>query len=354
MELATIVRRYAKELSEGTPDLLPGQKKALAAIAHCRTPACGEMLAWCPSCGRTERFSFSCGHRFCPKCQNHETTQWLERQRQKLLPVTYFLLTFTLPSELRALAYHHQRVIYDALFRASSQALRELAGKPRYLGGEIGMTGVLHPNGRRLEYHPHVHFVVPAGGLNRKRNRWKKSTRNFLVKVQALGRLFRGKFLALIIEQGFTFPHKVTKLDWVVHCEPAGRGEKALEYLSRYLYRGALSEKQIISDRDGQVTFSYVESKTGKRKTRTLPGVQFLRLLLALVLPKGFRRARDYGFLHGRAKKTLAFLQLVLRVKIRPNTEVPRPSLRCPRCGQSMQIIAYRLEHGPVAIRGSP
>jgi hypothetical protein len=199
-----------------------------------------------------------------------------------------------------------------------------------------------------------VHYVVPAGGLNRKKNRWKKSTRNFLVRVEALSRLFRGKFLALLIEQGFTFPRKVTKIDWTVHCEPAGTGEKALEYLSRYLYRGALSEKQIISDHEGQVTFSYVESKTGERKTRTLPGLQFLRLLLTLVLPKGFRRARDYGFLHGRAKKTLAYLQLMLRVKIRPKTEVPRPSLRCPQCGQSMQIIGYRLHHRSVAIRGPP
>lgn len=353
MELATIVRRYGKELIEETPRLLPSQRRAMAAIEHCRTPVCGEMLSWCPKCGRMERFSHSCGHRHCPKCQNHETSKWLARQREKLLPVWYFLVTFTLPSELRSLAYHHQRTIYDALFKASAESLRELAANPRYLDGTIGMTGVLHTHSRRLDYHPHIHYVVPGGGLNRKGNRWKKSPRNLLVWAPALSRLFRGKFLALLGELDFTFPRKLTQSDWVVHCKSVGTGEKSLVYLSRYLYRGVLSEKAILSDRNGLVSFVYTNSKTGERETRSLPGSQFLRLLLAHVLPKGFRRTRDYGFLHGRAKKTLAVLQLILRVKIHAKKNIQRPSFLCSHCGHPLQILAYRLNQS-ICARGSP
>ena len=353
MELATIVRRYGKELVDNRPNLLPSQRKAMAAIEHCRTPACGEMLFWCPKCGRMERFSHSCGHRHCPKCQNHETTRWLERQREKLLPVWYFLVTFTIPSELRSLAYHHQRSIFDALFRASAESLRELAANPRYLDGTIGMTGVLHTHNRRLDYHPHVHYVVPGGGLNRKGNRWKKSPRNFLVWAPALSRLFRGKFLALLLEMGFTFPRQLTQIDWVVHCKSVGTGEKSLVYLSRYLYRGVLSEKAILSDHNGLVSFVYTNSKTGERETRSLPGSEFLRLLLTHVLPKGFRRTRDFGFLHGRAQKTLTVLQLILRVKINAKSDFQRPSFLCFHCGHPLQIL-YRLHRVAVRIRGSP
>jgi len=337
-------------------DLLPGQRQALKAIEQCRTPACGEILVECPNCGRIEWKCHSCGTRNCPKCQNHEAAVWLRRQRAKLLPVIYFIVTFTLPESLRSLAWNHQRKIYDILFKSSSKALRELAANPRHLGGEIGMTGVLHTHSRRLEHHPHVHYVVPGGCLDRKKSLWKHSNTDFLVPVKALSRLFRGKFLHLLKENGFYFPADLYKTDWVAHCKVKGTGEKTLEYLSRYLYRGVISEKNILRDQNGKITFSYREYKTGKRKTRTLPGTQFLRLLLRHVLPKGFRRVRDYGFLHGNAKKTLTRIQCVLNPKMSRFEKPERPCFICPKCGEPMVIRNCRVIPSDYIrrIRGSP
>lgn len=298
----------------------------------------------------------SCGNRNCPKCQNHEATLWLQRQRDKLLPVTYFLLTFTLPEMLRSLAWNYQRIVYDIMFEASSKALRELAANPRHLGGEIAMTGILHTHTRRLDYHPHVHYVAPGGCLDRKKCLWKHSNPDFLLPVKALSRLFRGKFLHLLKESGFYFPEKLYKTDWVAHCKNKGNGENTLQYLSRYLYRGVISEKNILSDQNGKITFAYREHKTGKRKTRTLPGTEFLRLLLHHVLPKGYRRVRDYGFLHGNAKKTLTLLQCLLIPKISRLEKPKRPDFICPVCGEPMMIkacLVIRSDHLN-RIRGSP
>lgn len=353
MKLSAIVTHYENELLAEKIKLLPNQQKALWAIKNCRTPECGEVVAYCPECGLMEKFNHSCGNRSCPQCQNHEATIWLERQKEKHLPVHYFMVTFTIPSELWNLTYYHQKKIYNFLFKSSSEALKELAGKPRYLDGKIGMSGVLHTHKRNLEFHPHIHYVVPGGGINHKKNRWKKAEQNLLVWYVALSRLFRGKFLAQLRQSGFTYSNSLHKKEWVVHCKAVGSGTKAFEYLSRYIYRGVIAEKSIISDRDGKVTFSYIDSQTKEKKTRTLPGAEFLRTILKHVLPKGFRRVRDYGFLHGRAKKTLKFLQLILNVRIQAK-EVPRPSFLCPNCGEEMEIMVFHIKQIHTRARGSP
>lgn len=354
MELAKIIYRYEKELSHTR--LLPQQRKALQSIKRCRTPASGQMNMICPCCGRRDQYCLSCGHRSCPKCQNFETTQWLERQREKLLPVDYFLVTFTLPSQLRLLVWKHQKIMYNLLFETASQALCDLSAHPRFLGGKIGMTGVLHTHNRRLDFHPHLHFIVPAGALVQKKKYWITSASKFLVPQTALNRLFRGKFLAGLKPYQFPFSQTLYQIDWVVHCQRVGQGKKALEYLARYLYRGVLPENKILSDQEGEVTFSYTESKTGERKKRTLPGPKFLQLLLQHVLPKGFRRIRDYGFLHGNAKKTLHLLQIILKPQIRENPAVRRPALLCPDCQKPMKILTIQLKGGRLLIRkrGSP
>ena len=358
MDLAQIALKYGHELLKNrlTPPLLPQQKKALKAIIECRTPECGQMAVLCPDCGLIQTRYHSCGNRHCPKCQNHDTSKWLQRQKKKLLPVDYFLVTFTIPAQLRQLFWMNQKQLYKLLFDTSSSTLKEIAADPKYLGGEIGMTGVLHTHSRRLGFHPHIHYIVPAGALLSKKKLWKQSSSKYLAPEKKLNRLFRGKLLSHLKELKHSFSKKLYKIDWVVDSQSAGRGEGALKYLARYLYRGVIAEKNILSDINGQITFAYIEGDTNERKTRTLAGADFLRLVLQHVLPKGFRRSRDYGFLHGNSKKTFRLLQLILHPKNNTDVEVSRATFTCPNCKEPMIILftryGYRsFEHN---IRGSP
>ncbi len=212
---------------------------------------------------------------------------------------------------------------------------------PKHLGAEIGMTMVLHTNTRSLDYHPHIHAVVPGGGIDRRRRYWKKIKGDYLFNGIALAKVFRARFLEAIQQAGLIFP-KIIPQKWVAHCVNVGRGMEALQYLSRYLYRGVISEKNIVSSQNGQITFKYIDSETGATKLRTLPGEEFLHLIVQHVLPKGFRRVRDYGFLHGNAKKLLSLVQLILHVIIEELSPRPRPVFKCPCCKASMVIVEFR------------
>jgi len=257
----------------------------------------------------------------------------------RLLPVEYFMLSFTVPRQLRSLAWHHQRVVYNGLFDAASSTLKDFGLNPRHLGADIGMTAVLHTHNRRLDYHPHLHFIVPGGGLDPARRQWKK-TKGYLFNEFALAQVFRARLLATLKAAGLSLPENLPP-QWVVDCRSVGKGEPALEYLSRYLYRGVISENNIIANRQGKVTFRYLDAKTGTTKYRRLAGADFLWLVLQHVLPKGFRRVRDYGFLHANAKHRLSLLQLVLRVIIKASAPPPRPLFKCPACRAPMRITGF-------------
>ena len=344
MELATIMGRYREQIISNSDfqksATFPEQKQALSAVLSCRTAVCGEIKVYCPECNQYSWFYHSCGHRSCPKCQNHETSRWLDRQRKKLLPTSYFLVTFTLPAELRQLARCHPKTVYNLLFHAASQALSQAALNPRFLGGLIGFTGVLHTHSRRLDFHPHVHFVVPGIAYQPEKGLCIHSRDRFLIPERVLNRLFRGKFLAGLKQLGLCFNASVYTKDWVVDGRFSGKGDSALKYLARYLNRGVISERNILSHQDGQVTFQYLNSETNRLEKRTLPGDRFTRLVLQHVLPKGFRRVRDYGFLHGNAKKTLTRLQLLLVPKITDRPARRRPLFRCQCCGKPAMIVA--------------
>ena len=341
MELASIIEHYQAPLrARYGAELLPVQKQALNAIVHCRSERYGEMVLNCEVCAQQQHYFHSCGHRSCPRCQNHETTEWLARQRQKLLPVDYFMATFTLPYELRAVARQHPKTVYNALFACACSTLKTFGRNNKKLGASLGMTAVLHTHSRRLDTHPHVHVVVPGGCLNRQRRQWKKMKGKYLFNALALARVFRGRLLAALLSEGLSLPAKLPN-KWVVDCKHVGKGEPALKYLSRYLYRGVIRENNIITDRNGKVTFRYVDSQSGKTQTRTLKGEDFLWLLLQHVLPKGFRRVRDYGFLHGNAKSMLSLIQRVLGLWIEPKDKPPRPPFTCPTCKAVMKIIAF-------------
>lgn len=343
MELAALVTKFREALEARYTDwILPSHRRAMDAITRCRTPEAGEVLSRCVDCGRLEWHPCSCGHRSCPKCQNHDTTRWLERQREKLLPVEYFLVTFTLPAELRALAWSHQREVYDALFAAASQTIKDFGKNDRHLGVDLGFSAVLHTHSRRITYHPHVHIVVPAGGVARGAKQWKKTPGDYLFHQSSMASVFRGKLYHELEGRGLEIPSNVP-VEWVVDCSHVGRGETALEYLSRYLYRGVISEANILFAKDGLVTFRYTDWQSKVSRTETLTGVEFLRRILLHVLPRGFHRVRDYGLLHHSARKTLRWVQYALRVRIPAALPARRPHRACSDCGGEMTTLGmYR------------
>jgi hypothetical protein len=342
MQLTSIIDQYHDGFkAKYRPRLLPGHSRAIDAIKRCRTSAAGELLVQCPACGRAAWRPHSCGHRSCPQCQNHEASLWLDRQQAKLLPVAYFLVTFTLPRELRCLAFNNQRLIFNLMFECASSTLSDFGANPKNLGVDIGMSAVLHTHTRRLDYHPHIHFIVPGGGVDKARKQWKKKKGKYLFNEFALAKVFRARFLEALKNSGLHAPYRLP-VKWVVNCTHAGNGQPALKYLSRYLYRGVISENNIVSNQDGKVTFKYVHSRTRKVNYRTVSGEDFLWLVLQHVLPKGFRRVRDYGFLHGNAKKLLSLVQMVLHVLIESGSIRTRPAFKCPRCKVPMHIIAFR------------
>lgn len=346
IRLAEVAAAFLPQLeAQYRERLLPGHRNALSAILHCRTEQSGTAAIHCHDCEHDDSFPLSCGHRACPQCQNEAVEQWLQRQRAKLLPVDYYLITFTLPAQLRALVYSNQREAYDLLIKLAWQTLSEFGLNDKSLQGKLGATAVLHTHSRALDFHPHVHIVVPAGAIDTVHNRWRTKQGKFLFPEKALAKVFRGKWFQAMKDRGWVVKANLPR-KWVVDCEHVGNGEKALIYLGRYLYRGVLAEKNILACEHGQVTFRYTES-SGATKTRTLAGADFLWLLLQHVLPKGFRRTRDYGFLHGNCKRLIQRLHLLLRVCLPKPKE--KPPLCCKHCGGvvTLTVIPYPRNRKP-------
>jgi len=361
IRLASLIETFETGfLARYQAQLLPSQRKALAAMKSCRTRHSPRMLAECPDCAHQTRVPHSCGHRSCPHCQQYERQQWLERQLRKQVPAEYFLLTFTLPAELRPLAWRHQRKLYDLMLRCSWDRVRTFSHNDRQLRGTPGAISVLPTHSRRLNFHPHVHRVMPAAAVDAKHRLWltqhgKKKRRAYLFNHQALAKVFRARLLDAITREGLMLPKRCPE-KWVADCKSVGSGEKALLYLGRYLYRGVIQEKDIIACENGQVTFRYQDGKTKQIETRTLPGAEFLWLLLQQVLPKGFRRTRNFGFLHPNSKRLIALLQYLLKFDPKGILAAikPRPPLCGPCCGTPMRILKTRLPPSPPKRRSIP
>ena len=349
VEVATIFRRYGPAYREKYGQRLPpSHREAMWAIEHCRTESLGGHVYHCEQCDEVQYSYHSCRNRHCPKCQNEAGQQWLNRQQELLLPVPYFLLTFTLPAGLRQVARRHQRCIYSLLFRASAAATQKLAQDPRFIGGQIGMVGVLHTWARDLTYHPHVHYLVPDGGLSPDGRRWLPAGESFLVPVKALSLIFRAKFRdALRRSELFDrVPEQVWSQEWVVHCQPVGNGAAALKYLAPYIFRVALSNNRIVSLENDQVTFRYQDAKTDQTRTCTLPAEAFIQRFLQHVLPKGFMKIRYYGFFSAGNRRRLNRVRYALwAAPVRQTNDhqaearLAEWTLSCPKCGQAMQVV---------------
>ena len=361
LELADIFRLYAPAYRQKyAARLLSSHRQAMRAIERCRTEILGGQVYSCAACGETRYSYHSCRNRHCPKCQHQQTQEWLEVQQGLLLPVPYFLLTFTLPSELRQIASQNQKLIYNLLFRTSAQAAQQLAQDPRFVGGQIGLVGILHTWTRNLIYHPHVHYLAPAGGLRSDGLSWLSARQNFFLPVKALSMLFRAAFQrALKRTPIYThLPPKIWRKDWVVHCKPVGNGQAALKYLAPYIHRVALSNRRLLSLSQGslenaQITFQYHASDTGQLKQCSLSVEIFIHRFLQHVLPRGFVKVRYYGFFAPTCRSRLSTLQKLLALTLSQEGSLQQvdpvntglkynstpPVTQCPKCGSAMFIL---------------
>jgi hypothetical protein len=325
LELADIFRIHGPAYLEAFgPALSAGQKKALRDIAICRTAALGGQVEQCDRCGHRTIAYCSCRNRHCPKCQSAARAAWLEQRAAELLPVEYFHVVFTLPQIIAPLALHNQRVVYGMLFRAAAETLLQIAADPQHLGARIGFMAVLHTWGKNLHHHPHLHCVVPGGGIAPDRSRWIACRQQFLLPVKVLSRRFRAKFAhylrrafdhAQLSFHGQLQPlaqkhnffaglNRITQREWVVYAKPPfGGPRQVLKYLARYTHRVAIANQRLVALQDGHVSFRWKDyTHAGQLAVMTLAATEFIRRFLLHVLPRGFVKIRHFGFLANRGR----------------------------------------------------
>ena len=358
--------------------------KVLLAIARCRTATLGGHVDQCTRCGHRATISYnSCRNRHCPKCQTAARERWIAARQKELLPTRYVHVVFTLPSQLARLALQNKKFIYGLLLQASAETLLEIAQDSRHLGAEIGFFSVLHTWNQKLSLHPHVHCVIPAGGLSLDHTRWVTSPNRFFLPLKVLSRVFRGKFVAALkqafqngrlslhgnlalLAQPKTFVAWLRPLfrkDWVVYAKPPfGGPQYVLQYLGRYTHRVAISNHRLVSFTDGKVTFRWRDSAhNNEQKFMTLPLDEFLRRFLLHVLPKGFVRIRNFGFLANRRRATLLpFCFQLLGAAQEPQAKQDVSSTndshdlwRCPKCGGPM-VVVEKLTAAEIQLRSPP
>ncbi len=361
--LAEVLRKYGPAYLQKYGKSMPAaHRQALALLQRCGSGELGYARYRCTNCGTVHRVARSCGNRHCPACQIYKMEQWQQRQLQRLLPCPYFLVTFTVPQELRRLVRSNQKLGYEAMFQSSVGSLRKLLADPEVLGiSQLGLLAVLHTWGRTLDYHPHIHMLVPAGGLtnekvsaeggrSRKVRRWQASPAQFLAPVKALSVIYRAKMRDAFQQAGLaeTIPPKVWESNWVVHSQAVGDGRNCLRYLARYVFRVAISNRRIVSCDDDRVVFLYRKAGSRRWRRMTLDALEFIRRFLQHVVPSGFLRVRHYGFLHPQGAPTADetgqlieayYSGLVERLPAEPPPPLERPVVLCPDCGQPMELV---------------
>jgi Putative transposase/Transposase zinc-binding domain len=384
LEMADIVRFAGQSFLQRSQRWINWQhQKILLAITRCRTAALGGHRDRCSDCGHTAISYNSCRNRHCPKCQGNARQRWLQARERELLPTPYVHVVFTLPRELAPLALQNKQLIYNLLFHASAETLLEIARDPRHLGAEIGFFSVLHTWNQRLQHHPHIHCVLAAGGLAPDHSRWIPSHRSFFLPVKVLSRVFRGKFVAglrtafrqgklqfhgplIPLAQPRTFAFWLRLLfrhDWIVYAKrPFGGPEHALRYLGNYTHRVAISNHRLVALINDDVTFRWRDSAHGnKKRLMTLSVDEFLRRFLLHLLPRGFVRIRNFGFLANRQRALL--LPLCFRLLQGPESipvtsiaispDRPHPPWKCPVCGATMHVVE-RLSAAQLLLRSPP
>ena len=300
LELADIFRQYGPAYRQKYADqILPSHRQAMRAIEQCRTEALGGQVYVCPDAANAVQLSFL-PQPPLSQMPERQSQEWLEAQQDLLLPVPYFMLTFTLPAALYEIARSNQSLLYNLLFRVSAAATQHLAKDPRFVGGQIGLVGILHTWGRNLAYHPHIHYLVPAGGLAADTQTWLPARQDFLLPVKALSKIFRGKFRQALQKTTLfaQIPPKVWQQDWVVHCKPVGNGRTALKYLAPYIFRVAISNRRLVKFENDQVTFRYRATDTGEPNCAPSPPKSSSTASCSMCCPKASSRSATSASLH--------------------------------------------------------
>ncbi len=317
-------------------------RKVIEAIIGCASPASGSFLYGCEACAQQHLLPRCCGNRHCPGCQQHKAYAWLNTQLQRQLPTHHFMLTFTVPQQLRPFIRGHQRIAYGALFEASAQAIKKLALDPKFLGADTpGFLGVLHTWGRQLQYHPHIHYLVPGGAVSSQNGRWHACSPGFYLPVHALSAIFRAKFRDAMDGAGLlaAIPAQVWNIDCNVHCQAVGSGQTTLKYLARYVFKVAISDSRIVRFDDAQVWVRYRKVHSNRMRTMALPIFELMHRFLQHVLPTGLMKVRYYGFvspsfampleeLKARVELAQGFALQVSAIEIES-----RPPMCCRHCG---------------------
>jgi hypothetical protein len=340
-----IFRRHAPAYLTRFGARMPAEhKKVIEAIMRCGSPANGALLYGCESCPQERLLPRCCGNRHCPACQQYKAYAWLDAQLKGQLPTHHFMLTFTVPEQLRAFLRAHQRIGYAALFQASAAAIKKLTPDPKFLGADTpGLLGVLHTWGRQLQYHPHIHYLVPGGAVSAHDGRWHASSPGFYLPVHALSAIFRAKFRDAMDAAGVLseIPTPVWEVDWNVNCQAVGDGQASLKYLARYVFKVAISDSRIVGFDDTHVSFRYRKVHSNRLRIMRLPVFEFMHRFLQHVLPEGFMKVRTFGFLStsfAMSREALkARVEMAHGFAVQPTTAAPAiaapPPLCCRHCG---------------------
>ena len=359
-KIAELFKTYGEAYLQHYPNLPNQHRKVIKAIQGCRN-AFGYSVHKCEDCKTIQMFYKGCGNRHCPNCQHAKSMKWLHQQLQRQLPGHHFMITFTVPQQIRPFLRSHQILGYNAMFKAAQRTLKGFAKNPKYAGGDrAGFLGVLHTWGRDLCYHPHIHFLVPGGALQSKDKIWKPTSKNYFAPRGEMGNVFRAKLRDLLRKDPDfkTIPETVWHRKWNVKCIAVGNNaEGVIKYLTPYVFRVAISDRRIVQVEGEYVTFSYIHSKTKKRKTREAHVFEFMRLFLQHVLPKGFHKIRNYGLLAPGSKISMEELTLAIEIahnfkckRIRPKQPEPFEHV-CEKCGGKMQWIGNIMPPKPHSLK---
>lgn len=344
--MADILNLYGQPyIDKFENDLLPSHKRTIHDICNCRTKALGGQVYKCPDHLQYEYKFHSCYNRHCPLCQNEQATQWLANERKRLINLPYFLITFTLPQQLRHMARSNQKLFYNLMFSQAWRTLQKLANNPKWLGGSIGALAILHTWTKTMLLHPHIHFLIPAIAVDKKNSTYIKANKKFFLPVKGLSKVFRAMMRDALKKQApllfQLIPARVWKRAWVVNSKPLKNGMAVLKYFAPYVFRVAISNKRILKLENGKVTFKY-KDKNKKWKTMTLPVFEFIRRFLQHILPKGFKKVRHYGFIASRNKQLLAKLQYrfgTVEIDHSEQQEQQAYSPICAICNKPMILI---------------
>lgn len=328
---------------------IPGDhRKVIHAIINCRTDHYGAILYTCEECGQPHLVYRSCGNRHCPNCQHHKARQWLDKQIKRQLPGHHFMITFTVPEQIRRFIRSNQRLCYSALFAASSDTMKKLVSDPKHIGGDIpGFFGVLHTWGKQLQYHPHIHYIVPGGALSKEDNRWYPSRIDFYLPVKAMSAIFKAKFKDEMKKNNLytQIPSKVWEQNFNVNCQAVGSSERSIRYLAPYVFKIAISDYRIVNVDNRRVSFKYKKSKSNRWRTMHLHVMEFMRRYLQHVLPTGFMKIRYFGFLNPNCTVPLEKISALIQIAFGFLIKVPKINikpLKVPTCSFCGGDLIYR------------